>query len=45
MEDIHNAASTDKGMVEESNEDVEEKQSVPTFGKQVAGFEMVSDDV
>jgi hypothetical protein len=41
MEDIFNATSEDKDMGEESNEDAEEEQPVPTFEGAVADFEMV----
>jgi hypothetical protein len=41
MEDIRNAASADKDMREESNEDVEEEQPVPVFWEVVAGSEMM----
>jgi centromere protein B len=40
VEDIHDAASEDEDMREESD-DLDEEQPVPTFGEAVAAFEMM----
>jgi hypothetical protein len=41
VEDICDAASTGKDIRVDSNEDMEEKQPVPTFGEAVTGSETV----